>query len=37
VDDVGYLEGLLGRWGKDYGRAAKDVRLNRKQWTAAQI
>lgn len=35
--DVAYLETLLKRWGTDYERMAKDVRLNRMQWTARQI
>jgi hypothetical protein len=37
VDDANYLEQLLKRWGNNYERMAKDVKLNRMQWTAHQI
>ena len=37
VEDVSYLENLLKKWGENYERMAKDVRLNRMQWTAKQI
>jgi hypothetical protein len=37
VEDASYLEGLLKRWGTNYDRMAKDVRLNRMQWTPRQI
>ena len=37
AEDVSYLEGLLKRWNSDYARMAKDVRLNRMQWTSKQI
>ena len=37
VEDISYLENLLKRWGTNYGRMAKDIRLNRMQWTPKQI
>ena len=37
VEDASYLEGLLKKWGTNYERMAKDVKLNRMQWTAHQI
>lgn len=37
MEDVSYLEALLKKWGVEYQRMAKDIRLNRMQWTARQI
>lgn len=37
VDDVNYLEPLIKKYGDNYERAAKDIKLNRMQWTANQI
>lgn len=37
VEDESYLEGLLKKWGNNYERMAKDIKLNRMQWTAKQI
>lgn len=37
VEDTSYLQGLLKKWGNNYERMAKDVKLNRMQWTAHQI
>ena len=37
VDDANYLQPLIKKYGDKYERAAKDVKLNRMQWTANQI
>lgn len=37
VDDANYLEPLIKKYGNNYERAAKDIKLNRLQWTANQI
>ena len=37
VADISYLEALLKKWGNNYQRMSKDVKLNRMQWTAHQI
>lgn len=37
VEDTVYLEPLIKKWGDNYERAAKDIKLNRMQWTANQI
>ena len=37
VDDPNYLEPLVKKYGYNFERAAKDVKLNRMQWTANQI
>ena len=37
VDDAYYLEALLKKWGINYERMAKDVKLNKMQWNAHQI
>ena len=37
VDDASYLENIIKKYGDNYERAAKDVKLNRMQWTANQI
>jgi hypothetical protein len=37
VDDANYLEQLLKRWGSNYERMSKDIKLNKMQWTAHQI
>lgn len=37
VDDANYLEPLIKKYGNNYERAAKDIKLNRMQWTANQI
>jgi hypothetical protein len=31
------LEALLKKWGKNYERMSKDVKLNKLQWTPRQI
>lgn len=36
-EEASYLEPLLAKWGVNYERMAKDVKLNRMQWTAHQI
>jgi DNA-binding Lrp family transcriptional regulator len=37
VDDANYLEPLVKKYGTNYERAAKDIKLNRMQWTGNQI
>jgi hypothetical protein len=37
VGDASYLEPLIKKYGDNYERAAKDIKLNRMQWTANQI
>jgi len=37
LDDKLYLEPLLERYGTDYDKMVRDVRLNRLQWNAHQI
>ena len=32
-----YIKGLVGKWGENFARAAKDVKRNKMQWTARQI
>ena len=37
IDDSMYLERLLKKWGTNYEKMAKDIKLNKMQWTAHQI
>jgi hypothetical protein len=37
VQDASCLEALMKKWGNNYDRMAKDVKLNVMQWTAHQI
>ena len=37
LDDKMYLEPLLKKYGTDYKKMSKDVKLNKMQWTEHQV
>ena len=37
LDDRLYLEPLLAKYGTDYKKMVKDIKLNKMQWNAHQV